>query len=126
MRVIWSILAPQWGTDMNEKEHGTVQGAVATWSPAGARASRVNQVATAPCTVPNNGDTESSTQNRNHTERGRQTRRTIFSRRSQIARVGSDDALARPSRILLRLPQAPFHRPLRDRLWLGAVQRRSP
>src|SRR5215467_6944322 len=31
--------------------HGTVQGAVAIWSIMGARASKGNQVATAPCTV---------------------------------------------------------------------------
>src|SRR5262252_1066109 len=115
------------GTNINGKEHGTVQGAVATWLPTGARASRAIQVATAPCTVPNNnGDTESSTQNRNHAERRRQARRTAFSRRPKIARIGSDDALARPPRVLLRLPQAPFHRPMRDRLRLGAVQRRRP
>src|SRR5215475_5688389 len=101
------------GTNLNGKEHDTVQGAVATWLPAGAGASRANQVATAPCTVPYNGDTESSTQNRNHAERRRQTRRAAFSRRPQIARIRSYDALARPPRILLRLPQTPFHRPMR-------------
>src|SRR5262245_44409426 len=129
------------GTNMNGKEHGTVQGAVANLGaqaslPAGSRSKQAGMPALPGllplpgfllplCTVPNNGYTESSTQNRNHAERHRQTRRAAFPRRPKIARIGSNDALAGPSRILLRLPQAPFHRPLRDRFRLGAVQRRS-
>src|SRR5262249_13366909 len=71
------------------------------------------------------GDTESSTQNRNLPERNRQARRTTFPRRPQIARIGSDDALASLTGIFLWLPQITFPGPLRDHFRLGAVQGKS-